>query len=82
MQESYGELNQLSPDKATFEETLSYDVNEDGVVDLLDITAAQLYYRADADSDNWSEASKCDFNGDQVIDIQDYIDIWLNFSMN
>lgn len=82
LNESYGKLNQLSPDKATYNKTLSYDVNGDGVVDLLDITAAQLYYRADSDSDNWTEASKCDFNGDQVIDIQDYIDIWLNFSEN
>ena len=81
-QEAYGTLNQLSPDKATFDNVLSYDVNGDGVVDLLDITAAQLYYRADVNSDNWSEAAKCDFNGDLVIDIQDYIDIWLNFSGN
>lgn len=77
---AYGIVNEISPDTAHFTGTVNYDVNGDGVVDLLDITKAQLYYRADTNSENWNEAQQCDFNSDNVIDIEDYIEIWLNFS--
>ena len=77
---SYGTVNEISPAEAVFTDALTYDVNGDGTVDLLDITEAQLYYRADKNSANWSEASKCDFNGDDKIDIEDYMAIWLNFT--
>lgn len=70
----------LSSSEATFTDALSYDVNGDGTVDLLDITQAQLYYRSDRNSTNWSLAEKCDFNGDGCIDIEDYMAIWLNFT--
>ena len=76
----YGVVNGINPSEATFTDALSYDVNGDGKVDLLDITEAQLYYRADKNSANWSTASKCDFNGDGKIDIEDYMAIWLNFT--
>ena len=76
----YGSVNELSPAEATFTDALTYDVNGDGRVDLLDITEAQLYYRADSSSADWSTASKCDFNGDYRIDIEDYMAIWLNFT--
>ena len=76
----YGTVNGINPAEATFTDALTYDVNGDGKVDLLDITEAQLYYRADKNSANWSAASKCDFNGDQKIDIEDYMAIWLNFT--
>lgn len=76
----YGVVNSINPLEATFTDALSYDVNGDGKVDLLDITEAQLYYRADSGSANWSIASKCDFNGDNRIDIEDYMAIWLNFT--
>ncbi len=76
----YGTVTEISPDNATFTDALSYDVNGDGTVDLLDITKAQLYYRADINSENWSAASKCDFNADNKIDIEDYMAIWLNFT--
>lgn len=76
----YGSVNGFSPSEATFTDALTYDVNGDGIVDLLDITEAQLYYRADMNSANWSIASKCDFNGDNRIDIEDYMAIWLNFT--
>ncbi|MBP3362023.1 MAG: leucine-rich repeat protein [Clostridia bacterium] len=79
---AYGTVNELSPDEAVFTGAPDYDVNSDGVVDLLDIAEAQLYYRADSDSSDWSEAKKCDFNGDNMIDVEDYIEIWLNFSNN
>ena len=45
----------------------SCDVNGDGVVDLLDITEAQLYYRAD------KNVKHCDLDENGVIDIQDLI---------
>ncbi|UKI35082.1 MAG: dockerin type I domain-containing protein [Clostridiales bacterium] len=73
-------MNGIDPSEATFTDALSYDVNQDGTVDLLDITEAQLYYRADKNSSNWNDASKCDFNDDGRIDIEDYMAIWLNFT--
>lgn len=76
----YGKVNGIDPSEATFTDALSYDVNQDGTVDLLDITEAQLYYRADKNSSNWNDASKCDFNDDGRIDIEDYMAIWLNFT--
>lgn len=76
----YGIVNEISPAEAEFTGALSYDINGDGIVNLLDITEAQLYYRADKNSANWSAASKCDFNGDNKIDIEDYMAIWLNFT--
>ena len=54
----------------------NYDVNNDGAVDIVDITEAQRYYQSDAESDNWETAQKMDVNGDKVIDIQDYIEIF------
>ena len=53
----------------------SYDVNKDGTVDQLDITTCQRWYRADSKGSDWSNASVCDVNGDNKVDIQDLIDI-------
>lgn len=53
----------------------SYDVNKDGTVDQLDITTCQRWYRADSNDSDWSNASVCDVNGDNKVDIQDLIDI-------
>ena len=78
---SYGTVNEISPDEAVFVASPDYDINGDGAVDLLDITEAQLYYRANAGSSEWDKAQRCDFNGDNLIDIEDYIEIWLNFSI-
>ena len=41
----YGKVNGIDPSEATFTDALSYDVNQDGTIDLLDITEAQRYYR-------------------------------------
>ena len=76
----FGTVNEIIPAEVTFTDALTYDINGDGKVDLLDITEAQLYYRTDKKNDNWSTASKCDFNGDSRIDIEDYMAIWLNFT--
>ena len=53
----------------------SYDVNKDGTVDQLDITTCQRWYRADSNDSDWINASVCDVNGDNKVDIQDLIDI-------
>ena len=56
----------------------SYDVNADNVIDILDITEAQRFYQvSSSDTDNWSTAQKADVNGDDQVDIQDLIDIFL-----
>lgn len=53
----------------------SYDVNKDGTVDQLDITTCQRWYMADSKDRDWSNASVCDVNGDNKVDIEDMIAI-------
>lgn len=53
----------------------SYDVNKDGTVDQLDITTCQRWYQAEFKDSDWSNASVCDVNSDNKVDIQDLIDI-------
>ncbi len=53
----------------------SYDVNQDGKVDQLDITTCQRWYQAQSGDSDWNKASVCDVNGDNKVDIQDMIDI-------
>lgn len=53
----------------------SYDVNKDGTVDQLDITTCQRWYRADSNDSDWSNASVCDVNSDNRVDIEDMIAI-------
>ena len=50
-------------------------------MDLLDITTAQLYYRAAKGDSSWSAASRCDFNDDNVIDVADFVEIWLHYTV-
>lgn len=51
----------------------SYDVNKDGTVDQLDITTCQRWYQARSGNSDWSNASVCDVNGDDIVDIEDLI---------
>ena len=53
----------------------SYDVNQDRKVDQLDITTCQRWYQAEPKDSDWSNASVCDVNGDNKVDIQDMIGI-------
>lgn len=76
----WGKVNGISPDEATFEGSLSYDVNGDGAVDLKDITEAQKHYRAAEGDEEWDEASRCDFVADGVISVDDFIEIWLHYT--
>ena len=58
---------------------ISYNGN--GKVDIIDITEAQRYYQATSLDANWEEKAKVmDVNGDNKVDIQDYIDIFNNLS--
>lgn len=56
---------------------VSYDVNADNVIDILDITEAQRFYQATSTGSDWTTAQKADVNGDNKVDIQDLIDIFL-----
>ena len=59
----------------------SYDVNNDGTDDIIDITEAQRYYQAVSTDANWEEKAKAmDVNGDNKVDIEDYIAIFNNLS--
>lgn len=55
----------------------SYDVYEDGKIDILDITEAQRFYQMTSADDDWATAKKADVNADDKVDIQDLIDIFL-----
>lgn len=55
----------------------SYDVYADGKIDILDITEAQRFYQATSTDADWAAAQKADVNGDDKVDIQDLIDIFL-----
>lgn len=58
-----------------------YDVNGDGTVDIIDITEAQRYYQStSADADWTGKAKNMDVNGDNKVDIEDYIAIFNNLS--
>lgn len=56
---------------------VSYDVNVDSVIDILDITEAQRFYRVSSGDNDWAAAQKADVNADNKVDIQDLIDIFL-----
>ena len=50
-----------------------YDVNKDGVIDLLDITYCQKYYRETSSVSNWDAIAHCDLDGNGIIDVEDLI---------
>lgn len=51
----------------------SCDVNADGVVNLLDITYCQKFYRMGEKSIDWNDFKHCDLDGNGLIDIEDLI---------
>ena len=57
-----------------------YDLNKDGVVDLLDISGAMMHYMAEYGDADWDIAKFADVNNDGVIDIEDIILIRANFT--
>lgn len=80
-QVSYGTVAGIDPSETTFTGSMAYDLTGDGLVDQLDITWAQMYYRAQSGDANWETAQRCDFNGDSLIDIADFIDILMHFDV-
>ncbi|MBP3362021.1 MAG: S8 family serine peptidase [Clostridia bacterium] len=50
-----------------------YDLNRDGVVDLLDITYCQKFYRMNSGLSGWADIAYCDLDGSGIIDVQDMI---------
>lgn len=84
----YGTMGSIDPDEVKFVAT-TYDLNGDGKVNQLDITVAQAAYQARSTESDWNRPgangvapSACDVTGDSVVDIQDLIAIYLNFTRN
>lgn len=82
----FGTTGSIDPDKVKFVAT-TYDLSGDGKVDQLDITVAQAAYQARSAESDWNTPgangvvpSACDVTGDGVVDIQDLIAIYLNFT--
>lgn len=82
----FGTTGSIDPDEVKFVAT-TYDLNGDGKVDQLDITVAQAAYQASPADSDWNTSgangvapSACDVTGDGVVDIQDLIAIYLNFT--
>lgn len=82
----FGTTGAIDPDEIRFT-AANYDLNGDGKVDQLDITIAQAFYQARSTDSDWNTPgangaapSACDVTGDGVVDIQDLIAIYLNFT--
>lgn len=82
----FGTTGSIDPDEVKFVAT-TYDLSGDGKVDQLDITVAQAAYQARSTESDWNTPgangvapSACDVTGDGVVDIQDLIAIYLNFT--
>ena len=82
----FGTTGSIDPDKVKFV-AATYDLNGDGKVNQLDITVAQAAYQARSTENDWNRPgangvvpSTCDVTRDGVVDIQDLIAIYLNFT--
>lgn len=82
----YGTMGSIDPDKVKFV-AATYDLDGNGKVNQLDITVAQAAYQARSTEGDWDTPgangvapSACDVTGDSVVDIQDLIAIYLNFT--
>lgn len=82
----YGRMGSIDPDEVKFV-AATYDLDGNGKVNQLDITVAQAAYQARSTEDDWNRPgangvapSACDVTGDGVVDIQDLIAIYLNFT--
>lgn len=82
----YGTMGSIDPDEVKFV-AATYDLDGNGKVDQLDITVAQAAYQASPADSDWNTSgangvapSACDVTGDGVVDIQDLIAIYLNFT--
>lgn len=82
----YGTMGSIDPDEVKFV-AATYDLDGNGKVNQLDITVAQAAYQARSTENDWNRPgangvapSACDVTGDGVVDIQDLIAIYLNFT--
>lgn len=82
----YGTMGSIDPDEVKFV-AATYDLDGNGKVDQVDITVAQAAYQARSSESDWNRPgangvapSACDVTGDSVVDIQDLIAIYLNFT--
>lgn len=82
----YGTMGSIDPDEVKFV-AATYDLDGNGKVNQLDITVAQAAYQARFNEGDWNRPgangvapSACDVTGDGVVDIQDLIAIYLNFT--
>lgn len=82
----FGTTGSIDPNEVKFV-AANYDLSGDGKVDQLDITVAQAAYQARSAESDWNRPgangvapSACDVTGDSVVDIQDLIAIYLNFT--
>lgn len=82
----YGTMGSIDPNEVKFVAT-TYDLDGNGKVNQLDITVAQAAYQARSAESDWNRPgangvapSACDVTGDGVVDIQDLIAIYLNFT--
>ena len=59
-----------------------YDLNQDGVIDLNDLTYALQYLGVTSDDPEWEQAKVCNFKDDDlIIDISDLILILANYTI-
>lgn len=82
----FGTTGSIDPNEVKFV-AATYDLDGNGKVNQLDITIAQAFYQARSTENDWNRPgangaapSACDVNGDKVVDIQDLILIYLNFT--
>ncbi|MCR5481318.1 MAG: Ig-like domain-containing protein, partial [Clostridia bacterium] len=76
---AYGTIADIDNEEVVFTGKKSYDLNQDGNINLLDINIAQGFYQAAKGDNNWKLAEKCDFNNDNKVDVEDFIMIMLQF---
>jgi hypothetical protein len=70
-----------------------YDLNKDGVVDMLDLTIVMLYCQYNSGDNEWDTlikakdskgngitASLCDFNDDGIVNMLDLVELFLNYT--
>ena len=75
-----GGLSQISVNNVAFKFVpIQGDINNDGVVNIIDLRTVAAYFDVKAGDPLWSVASNYDLNGDGVIDIYDIVLVAANF---
>jgi len=75
-----GGVNQINVTELVYTfSSIQGDVDNNGTVDVFDLRTVAAYYLIDSSKPEWTEASKYDLNGDNVIDVLDLLVIDANF---